>query len=246
MRTLRPFIPFALVAGLALGAPALRAQAPAEHAQPAETPAHEAKPAPEAGHETAAEATGHEATGHEAAGHGAEHAGHHTPIKLFGMELERPGQFGVQLFNFALFAGLLFFLLKGALSSAFKARAKELEDKLSQAERERAEADAQIQELEGRMAGLQAELAGIMAKAETEAEAEKERIIQSAQTEAVAILAQTHAEIEFQKRSAEAELRTLVAELAIEGATKRLQNQVTGDVASRVIDRSIQQVGGAQ
>jgi F-type H+-transporting ATPase subunit b len=236
MKLLRLFVPLALAAGLTLGAPVLRAQeppAPAEHAQ-----AHEATPPHEGAHEGAHEG------GHDAA-KGEEHA-HHTPIKLFGMELGTPGQFGIQLFNFALFAGLLFFLLKGALSSAFKARAKELEDKLSQAERDRAEADAQIAELEARMAGLQAELAGIMAKAETDAETEKERIIQSASAEATQILAQAGEEIEFQKRAAQAELRALVAELAVEGATKRLQNQVTGAVASRVIDRSIEQVGGAK
>lgn len=224
MKPLRFLVPLALAAGLALGAPALRAQEPAEHVQ-----AHPEDQAPE----------GHEAKGEE-------HEAHHTPIKLFGKELGKPGQFAIQLFNFALFAGLLFFLLKGALSSAFKARAKDLEEKLSQAEREKAEADAQIQELEARMAGLQAELAGIMAKAATEAESEKERILASAQTEAAQILAQTKAEIEFQQRTAETALRALVAELAVEGATRRLQNQVTGDVAERVLDRSIQQVGGSK
>ena len=221
MKLFRFLVPIALVEGLS--APALRAQdPPAEHAQ-VQQEGH----APEA-----AEAK--------------EHEGHHAPLKLMGMELHRPGQFAVQLFNFALFAGLLFFLLKGALASAFKARAKELEDKLSQAERDRAAADAQIQELEARMAGLQAELAGIMARAETDAEAEKTRIIASAQAEAAQILAQTHAEIEFQTRTAEAGLRKLVAELAVEGATRRLQNQVTGEVAAQVIDRSIAQVGGSK
>jgi len=239
MRPLRTFVPLAIAAGLILGAPALRAQEPPPaHAQaaPEGEPKHEA---PEAG-QPAAHEGGHEAA---AEGHGAHHA---PPIKLFGMELGTLGKWGVQMFNFAIFAAILFFLLKGALSSAFKARTKEVEDKLSQAERERAEADAQIAELEARMAGLQAELAGITAKAETEAEGEKQRILEAAKAEAAQILAQTLAEIDFQKRSAEAELRTLVAELAVEGATKRLQNRVTGEVAAQVIDRSIEQVGGAK
>jgi len=256
MNLRRLTIPLALAAGLVLGVSALEAQAPAPHAQqetaqPAAQPGgHEAKPegheAKPEGHEAKPE--GHEAKpeGHEAKAEGEEHEAHHAQISLFGKNLDKPAQFGVQLFNFAIFAGLLFFLLKGALSSAFKARAKELEDKLSQAERDRAEADAQIKELETRMAGLQAELAGIMAKAETEAEAEKERILQSAAQEAAQIRTQTAAEIEFQRRSAEAELRTLVAELAIEGATRRLQNQVTGEVAAQVLDRSIEQVGGSK
>ena len=221
MNILRTVVPIALVAGLALGAPPLRAQEPAAQVQP-----HEGQPAG--------------APAEEPEGH------HHTPIKLFGHDLGPGAQFGVQVFNFAIFAGLLFFLLKGALSSAFKARAKDLEEKLSQAERERAEADAQIKDLEARMEGLQAELAGIMAKAEADAEAEKARILAAAKQEAAQIRAQTQAEIDSQKRTAETELRALVAELALEGAVKRIQTQVTGETAVRVLDRSIQQVGGAQ
>lgn len=255
MRTFRFLTPFALAAAVLLGGPALRAQEQGGHGQ---QPAHaekQAKPEhgaqPAGGHETQP-AGGHEAQpAHEGAGHGAAagHEGggaHHTTIQLFGMELGTGGQFLVKLFNFALFAAILVFLLKGALSSAFKARARELEDKLSQAERERLEADAQIRDLEARMAGLQAELEGIMAKAGTEAETEKARILESAQAEAAQILAQTKAEIDFARRNAEAELRNLVAGLAVEGATRRLQDRVQGDVASGVLDRSIQQVGGAQ
>lgn len=253
MRTFRFLTPFALAAAVILGAPALRAQeqgghapqppahaekqAQPEHGAPAE---HGAQPEHGAQAEHGAPAAHGEAAGHEGGG------AHHTTIKLFGMDLGNGGQFLVKLFNFAIFAAILVFLLKGALSSAFKARARELEDKLSQAERERAEADAQIHELEARMAGLQAELEGIMAKAESEAEAEKARIIESAQAEAAQILAQTKAEIEFARRTAEGELRNLVAGLAVEGATRRLQDRVKDQVASTVLDRSIQQVGGAQ
>jgi F-type H+-transporting ATPase subunit b len=184
----------------------------------------------------------------EAAAHegpeGAEGHAHHPEVKLFGHSLGRGAQFGVQLFNFVLFAGILVALLKGALSSAFSARAKDLEERLSAAEREKAEADRQIRELEARMAGLQEELAGIMAKAETDAEAEQARIIDSAKAEAAQIIAQTRAEIESQQRQAEAELRALLAELVVAGATSRLQARVQGDVAGQVMEKAIEQVGG--
>jgi len=175
----------------------------------------------------------------------AGHA-HHPEIKLFGHSLGTMAQFSITVFNFAIFAGLLVFLLKGALAQAFKARTRELEDKLSQAEREKAEADRQIHELEARMAGLQQELEGIMAKAEVDAEAEKQRIIESASTEAAQILAQTATEIDAQARQAEAELRGLVAELVLAGATERLEQRVQGSVAARVMAQSIEQVGGSK
>jgi F-type H+-transporting ATPase subunit b len=176
----------------------------------------------------------------------AEEAPHHPAIVLFGHALDPLGQFGVAVFNFILFTGILFFLLKGALASAFKARAKDLEDQLSQAEREKAEAERQVRELEARMAGLQQELEGIMAKADADAEAEKQRILASAQEEAAQIRLQTRADIEAQQRSAEAGLRALVAELVVAGAARRLETQVEGTVAARALDRAIDQVGGAK
>ena len=206
-----------------------------------------AQPAPQTA-SASAPAVPPEAPKTEAAeGEGAAHEGHHHPeVKLFGKSLDSLAQFGVMSFNFILFAGILFFLLKGALASAFKARTKELEDKLSQAEREKAEAERQIRELEERMAGLSQELEGIMAKAEADAEAEKQRILESAKVEATQILAQTGAEIDAQKRSAEAELRALVSELVVAGAAQRLEARVQGAVAERVLAQAIDHVGGAK
>ncbi len=212
--------PLALAFALAASGGQVRAQAPAAQTETAQE-------APEA------------ETGH------AAHA-HHPEVKLFGRSLGTMAQFGVTVFNFILFAGLLGYLLKGALASAFKARTKELEDKLSQAEREKTEAEQQIQELESRMAGLQQELEGIMAKADADAETEKQRILASAKAEAALIVAQTGSEIDAQARQAEAALRALVAELVVAGAAKRLERQVQGDVADRVLDRAIEQVGGAK
>lgn len=218
--------PFVLVLVLALASARALAQAPHQAAHPSGAPAE------------TAEAEG-ATEGHEA------HA-HHPEIRLFGHSLGSGAQFGVQAFNFVLFAGILVFLLKGALSSAFKARTRELEDKLSQAERDKAEADRQIQELATRMAGLQQELEGIMAKADADAETEKQRILESAKAEAAQILAQTGTEIEAQARQAEAALRALVAELVVAGAAERLEQRVQGAVAARVLDQAIDQVGGSK
>ena len=217
--------PFALVFVLAGAGMTVRAQAPAAQAEPAP-----------AGHAEAPEGLEAE-EGHHA---------HHPEVKLFGHSLGTLAQFGVTVFNFVLFAGILGFLLKGALSSAFKARTKELEDKLSQAERDKADAERQIQELETRMAGLAQELEGIMAKADADAETEKARILESAKAEAAQILLQTGTEIDAQARQAEAALRALVAELVVEGAARLLESRVQGDVAARVLDQAIDQVGGAK
>lgn len=227
--------PTALACALFLSGPAGLSQshAPAAQAEPAspESPAA----APEGAH-VAAEGE-----------HGAEAGAHHGPeVKLFGITLGQVGQFVIRVVNFSIFFAILYFILKGALSSAFKARAKELEEQLSQAERDKAEGEAQLKELETRMAGMQAELAGIMAKAEADAEAEKQRVLEAARAEAAQILAQTQSDITFQKRLAEKELRALVAELAVEGAAKRLEARIQGTTAEQVLDRAIETVGGAK
>ena len=235
----------ALIVFLALASSSLEAQ---DHSAPAPVgqshPAQEKEqhgPAPGHGaHEESATAHELDATHGETAVHEGAH--HGPPIKLFGVVLGEGSQFAIKVINFLIFAGGLIFLTKGALSAAFKARAKELEDRLSQAEKEKADGEAQINELEARMAGLQAELRGILQKAEVDSEAEKQRILEGARVEAAAILAQTRTDIENQHKAAEAELRALVAGLATEGAAKKLKTQLHGATASSTLDRAIEQI----
>ena len=245
----------ALIAALGLSSLALAAQAHAtpaaeKHstatAEPAAHPAgHEAKPA--AGHAAPEAAHGATAAGHAEPAHGAAAGGHHkAPMTLFGKDYGNGGAFLVQLLNFALYGAALFFMLKGALSTMFKSRKEELETLLAQAERDKADGEAQMQELEAKMAGLEGELAGILSKAETDAEAEKQHVLEAARTEATLILAQAQAEIGHQKRQAEQELRALVAELAIEGAAQRLEAKLQGPESAKALDRAIQQIGGVQ
>ncbi len=176
------------------------------------------------------------------ASHGAVH--HAPEVRLFGHSLGTLGQFGLKFFNFAIFVGLLYGLLKAALASAFKTRAQEIQDRLDRSEREKAEAEAQMQALESRMAQLQQELDTLMARAEADAAAEKARILETARAEAEQILAQAQQEIAHHQRMAEQELRALVAQLAVEGAEARLRARVQGDVATNVLDRAIHQLGG--
>jgi F-type H+-transporting ATPase subunit b len=246
LATLLSLSPLGLVAQYDQPAPPADKHAAEKHEAPAA--GHEAKPATQEHGAAAA----HGEAAHEAAGHGEGHAeakggAHHGPaMKLFGREYGNGGAFLVQLLNFAIWGAGLFFLLKGALSAMFKSRREELETLLAQAERDKAEGEAQMKDMETKMAGLEGELAGILAKAETDAEAEKQRVLEAARAEALVILAQAQTEIGHQKRQAEQELRALVAELAVEGAGKRLEAKLQGPEAGRAVDRAIQQIGGAQ
>jgi F-type H+-transporting ATPase subunit b len=242
---------FSLAALLSLSPLALSAQTHDTHA----APAAEKHEAPAAGHEApageghAAPEAAHGAAAHEAgAGHEAAHGGaHHGPaMKFLGKEYGNLGAFLMQVLNFAIYLAGLVFLLKGALSAMFKSRKEELETLLAQAEKDKAEGEAQMKEMEAKMAGLEGELAGILSKAESDAEVEKQRVLEAAKAEAGLILAQAQAEIGYQKRQAEQELRALVAELAVEGAAKRLEAKLQGPAAAQAVDRAISQIGGAR
>ena len=249
-------IRISLAALLSLSPLALVAQGHDAHPAPA-AEKHEAPAAHEAGHQVPA--AGHEAaaTGAHAAPAGAhdapgaaahgESAAHHAPaMKLFGKEYGKLGAFIVQLLNFAIWGAGLYFMLKGGLSAMFKSRKEELETLLAQAEKDKAESAAQMKELEVKMAGLEGELAGILSKADADSESEKQRVLEAARAEALLILAQAQAEIGFQKRQAEQDLRALVAELTVEGAAKRLEAKLQGPEAGKALDRAIQQIGGVQ
>ena len=196
-RPLSPLLPALLLgAALALAPVALKAQAheaPAAQGHEA-APQHapEAKPEPGAEHAAPGEAhaaEGHGGEAHAAEGHGAE--GHGAAAGHHGVNWK---ELGLKLINFGLFIGIIWFAASGKAKAAFAARAKELEDQLQQAARDKAEGEAQIAALESKMAGLQAELDGILEKAGKDAEAEKARVIEAAKAEAQAILAQASAE----------------------------------------------------
>ncbi len=227
----------ALLLALSLAVVPARAE---EHPAPA-TQGHATQPA---GHET-------QPTTHATPEHGAAQGGAHGAAASHGPEVKLPfmkraltpgEQLGLKVFNFIVFALVLVLPLKGALSAAFAARARELEERLTLAEKEKAEGEAQVRELEAKMAGLEGELGSILSKADADAAAEKERILEAARAEAEVILAQAKAEIDFQRRNAEQELRALVAQLAVEGATQRLQSRLEGAAAATLVDRAIDSI----
>lgn len=249
MKTRSLILPSAFAAILISAAPALRAQAPvATHSSPGDHGQDEGRGSASSTAAPAKSRALHEAqptpTAH-AEGHGeeAEHGEEHT-VKLFGFTLGTLAQWIIQLVNLALFGGALWYLLKGPVKSAFATMKKDLEERLAQAEKDKAEGEAQIQELEAKMAGLKSELDEILAKAGVEAEAEKQRVLESAKAEAAAILAAAESEISRQKQIASQELRALVAELAVEAAAKRLEAKVQGGVAQTVTDHAIAELGG--
>ena len=241
MKTRSLILPSALATLLLVAAPALRAQAPAEqHASPGDH-GQDREAAPVVKNRAL-----HEAQPEALPAPQPEAASNEHQVKLFGLSLGSLAQWIIQLINLALFGGALWYLVKGPVKAAFANLKKDLEDRLAQAETDKAEGEAQIKELEAKMAGLQAELSEILAKAGVEAEAEKQRVLAAARSEAAAILAAAESAITRQQQLASQELRALVAELSVEAAAKRLEIRVQGSVAQTVTDHAIAELGAVQ
>jgi F-type H+-transporting ATPase subunit b len=168
--------------------------------------------------------------------------GHHPEVKIFGKPIGVLAQFGVTVFNFLLFFGILFFTLKGSLSSIFKTQKEDLKNRLFKSERDKEEARRKVCELEVRMAGLQQELDGLMAKTEMDASFERNQILEAAQVEAARIISQTRVEIDLLKQNAKAELHAMVVELVVAKATQHLNMQLNGDLATAALDQAIEKV----
>lgn len=170
-----------------------------------------------------------------------KHVDHHT-VKLFGIPLSVSSQFGITVFNFLLFVGILYFLLKNILLSSLRQQRKYLSDQLLKAEQDRYEAKRRLEEVDNKMLIMQHELDTIMEKATIDAKIEYDKIIESAKLEAEQIIIQARCDINNLKQKSENELCNIVSEMVIATTTKYLNEKLCGTLASSVLDASIEKM----
>lgn len=202
----------ALVATIAFAARPARAQEPA-HEQPA-----------------AAAATGspNQAIAHESA-EGEKHE-------------ESIWPFVGKIFNFAVLAGGLVYLLRKPFGEYVIRRGQEVRADLSSAEKLKADATAKIAEIEARMKTLPAEIEALSARGRADIAAEEQRIRELAATEKQRLLDQAAREIDQRVRTAHRELVEHAADLTIGVARTKIQNEITDADRSRLVDRYLSQV----
>jgi F-type H+-transporting ATPase subunit b len=182
------------------------------------------EPEPGAGHGAPGEA--HEAAGLGHGEQGAEHAAPSVSGKMFAF----------QLLNFVV---LLFLLIRfggPAVKKALLARHQQIKSDLAAAAEARAAAQARFEKQEKRLAALEHEIAAIVASIKQEAEAEKARLIATAEERARRIREESEFLIEQQIKQAETDLRREVAAAAVALAEKIVRNQLGASDQQRLID----------
>jgi F-type H+-transporting ATPase subunit b len=154
------------------------------------------------------------------------------------------GRLAAQFFNFALLIAVLYFAGRGPVSKALLARHEQLKSELAAAAEVRAAAQARLEKQEKRLAALEHEIADIKAGVKQEAEAEKARLIASAEERARRIREEATFMIDQQVKEAEVQLRREAARAAVEAAERVVRANFGAGDQQRLVDSFVADVAG--
>jgi F-type H+-transporting ATPase subunit b len=131
-----------------------------------------------------------------------------------------------QAINFALYAGLLFYLLRHPVKNYFAGRQEEFNQALKRAQAARNEAEQRKREIQERLSKLESSSAASVAEARAEAEALKNRIIQEAQAISNNMREEAKRTATFEIQRAKNELREELLNQSIQLSTKILKEKM--------------------
>jgi F-type H+-transporting ATPase subunit b len=146
--------------------------------------------------------------------------------------------------HFVIIALGLLWLFGKLLPPIFRRNAQSISAAIAKATAARAEADRQMKEAAFKMASLEKEIKEFRAIAEREAKAEAERLKNATQNDAAKIALAAKAEIEAAERAARAELKSLAAKLAVDGAESLVVQQMSPAVQETLIHNFVQSMLG--
>lgn len=144
--------------------------------------------------------------------------------------------------NLALLLGVLFYFGRKPISEFFAARRGDIKSELDASAALLAEAEARNAELQRRLVDLGSEIEGIQEEAGRRAEEEAERILVDARATAERIRRDAQAAVAQELRRAQGELREEAADLALEIAARKLNENVGDSDRERLVDEFILRV----
>ncbi len=155
---------------------------------------------------------------------------------------ESPWALPARIFNFALLAGGLLYLLRSPLVGYLTQMGIQVRSELTSAASLRREAAAQLAAVEARMQALPGEIDALKRRGAEEIAAEEVRISGLAEAERQRLLEQATREIGMQLRVAERDLKQRAGELAVEVATARVKRTITAADHERLVNQYVVQV----
>ena len=144
--------------------------------------------------------------------------------------------------NFLILVGALWWFLKQPFVNYLSDRHSTIRKELVEAANVKAAAAATLAELDAKLHALPAEIEALRTRGSQEIVAEEQRIAAMAAAERERLLEQTRREIALQLRLAKRELVEHTADLAMQLATDRLQQQISPEDQDRLVARYLDQV----
>jgi len=144
--------------------------------------------------------------------------------------------------NFAIMVAVLVYLLRVPLTTYLADRRTSIRKDLVDAAALKASATAQLSDIDAKMLALPNEHASLRARAEAEIKAEEQRITQQAVADRDRLVDQARKQIDVQVRMAKRQLTEHAANLAVDLATRTVEQDTTTDDHTRLVDRYVSQV----
>jgi F-type H+-transporting ATPase subunit b len=141
--------------------------------------------------------------------------------------------------NFALVAGAIVWMCLKSGPAFFGRRADIISSAIQKSTEAKNQADRQLHDAETKLQNLEKEIAELRASAQRESAAEGERIRKLTQADAQKIDAAANAEVAATERAARLELKTLAANLAVDGAESLLAKQLTPAAQESLINNFV-------
>jgi F-type H+-transporting ATPase subunit b len=142
-----------------------------------------------------------------------------------------------------LFFGLLVWMLRGPVGSAFAARTEAIRAAAAEARDRRAKADLMANDIQARLGHIEDEVRAIQERARQEGERQKRDLLSAAEAEAAKIVQAARNEVENQLKYARHELTEYAGQLASERAEAILRERITDADQKKLFEESVREVG---
>ncbi|MGK7909389.1 MAG: F0F1 ATP synthase subunit B [Synechococcus sp.] len=151
---------------------------------------------------------------------------------------------GSNLLNILVVLGLLIYLGKGVIGNILGERKSVILSAIKDAEEQQKDALLKLTAQKEKLARAQQEAESILEQAETTAKQMEAEILSQAENDVVKMKAAAEREIAAEQDRALTQLRRLAVRKALEKVEEELPKRLDDDLQSRLIDNSIQLLGG--
>lgn len=162
--------------------------------------------------------------------------------RVFGLDVQTLTDIGIQLFNAAILAVILAYLLYNPVKEFMQARRAKIEGQIEDADNTMTEAQELIIEYEKKLAGIEEERIEILESARQSANKEREAIRRDLDKEVEAIRSRAHQSAEAERKRLQEEARVYIIDNANLIAEKFIQEKITAEDHERLIDDAIGQL----